>query len=247
MSSTNKIDWCSGWFNTDYYHLLYAHRNSDEAELFIKNLISNLRIPEGAKVLDIACGKGRHACTLFKYNLKVWGIDIAPNNIAEAKNNSHPAIIFEVFDMRNVYKKEYFDYAFNLFTSFGYFENEQENDATIKSISENLKKHGLLILDFFNTNFVKETIKEKEQIIINKVEFNITRKISKNRVVKKIQINDHGQQYLFEENVRLYTLDELTTLLKKFGLSVIKTFGDYHLNSLNETNSPRVILVAQKI
>lgn len=105
MSSTNKIDWCSTWFNTDYYHLLYAHRNNDEAELFIKNLILNLRIPEGAKVLDIACGKGRHACILSKYHLKVWGIDIASNSIEEAKKNSHPAITFEVFDMRNVYKK----------------------------------------------------------------------------------------------------------------------------------------------
>lgn len=247
MSSTNKIDWCSTWFNTDYYHLLYAHRNNDEAELFIKNLILNLRIPEGAKVLDIACNKGRHACILSKYHLKVWGIDIASNSIEEAKKNSHPAITFEVFDMRNVYKKNYFDFVFNLFTSFGYFENEQENDATIQSISENLKKKGLLILDFLNAEFVKKNLKENEQIIKNNIEFNITRKISKNRVVKKIQINDHGQQYLFEENVRLYTLNELTTIFNKFGLSVIKTFGDYHLSPLNEINSPRVILVAQKI
>lgn len=246
MSTSHKIDWCSNWFNTDYYHLLYAHRNHDEAELFIKNLISDLKIPEEANVLDIACGKGRHARTLFKYNLNVWGIDIAPNNIAEAKRNSHPAITFEVFDMRKTYKKNYFDYAFNLFTSFGYFETEQENEATIQSISENLKKNGLLILDFLNAAFVKKTLKKNEQIIKNNVEFNITRKISKNRIIKTIQINDHDQQYLFKENVRLYTLDELTAILKKFDLSVIKTFGDYHLNLLNDTNSPRVILIAQK-
>ena len=54
-------DWFQSWFNTPYYHMLYQHRDSKDAELFVQALVKKLAITEGDKVLDLACGRGRHA------------------------------------------------------------------------------------------------------------------------------------------------------------------------------------------
>lgn len=246
MIPQNLTDWCSNWFNTNYYHILYAHRDNREAEIFIKKIIEKHNIPQNSKVLDVACGNGRHARILANYNLNVWGIDIAENNITEAKEKSSSNIFFEVFDMRNTYKNDFYDYVFNIFTSFGYFENDEENFAAIKAITENLKVNGVFVFDYLNPSYVENTLVAEEKISRCNIDFYIKREIINNRVIKNINVYDNGNTYSFKEDVRLYNQADLIRMLKKAGLAVIAEYGDYELNLFNPLNSSRIILIAQK-
>ena len=80
----HKKQWFETWFDTEYYHILYKHRDENEADLFIDKLVRFLNIPVQSKVLDLACGKGRHAMVLHRYNLEVLGVDLSKNSIKEA-------------------------------------------------------------------------------------------------------------------------------------------------------------------
>ena len=94
--------WFANWFNSPYYHILYKNRDEKEAELFIDNLLHKLRLKKGSKLIDIACGKGRHATYFNKKGMDVVGIDLSKNSISIAKQFENPSLIFNVHDMRKV-------------------------------------------------------------------------------------------------------------------------------------------------
>src|ERR1700740_139961 len=94
------MSWFSDWFNSPYYHLLYQHRDEDEASLFIHSLIRHLQPPAGAKMLDVACGKGRHSKALADMGFDVTGIDLAADSIREAKKFESDQLHFYQHDMR---------------------------------------------------------------------------------------------------------------------------------------------------
>ena len=77
--------WYRDWFNSPYYHLLYFDRNETEARVFINRLLEYLHPPASASMLDIACGKGRHALAMAEKGFQVTGIDISPAMIEEAR------------------------------------------------------------------------------------------------------------------------------------------------------------------
>ena len=120
---TNKEkEWFESWFDSKYYHFLYQSRDDDEANEFIRRLQEKLQLDKGARILDLCCGKGRHSFILNRLGFKnVHGIDLSPNNIEYANSKLKPEIIFRKHDMRDIYRANYFDVIFNLFTSFGYF------------------------------------------------------------------------------------------------------------------------------
>ena len=128
--------WFKDWFNSPYYHLLYQNRDESEASRFIERLLEHLHPPKNARMLDIACGKGRHALQLASKGYDVTGIDLSPESIKFAEQFSHEKLQFFVHDMRRPFWIRYFNYAFNFFTSFGYFETMREHDGRLKP------KHG---------------------------------------------------------------------------------------------------------
>ena len=133
------IQWFETWFNTPYYHLLYNNRNECEAEDFITTLLKYLHPDTMAKILDVGCGKGRHSHYLAKLGYETTGIDLAAHSIEEAKKEPMPNLNFEVWDMRKVYKPSYFDIVVNLFSSFGYFDQESDDMAAIQAMADDLK------------------------------------------------------------------------------------------------------------
>ncbi|MGY0426901.1 MAG: class I SAM-dependent methyltransferase, partial [Polaribacter sp.] len=146
-------DWFTDWFNTPYYHILYKDRNNTEAQLFIKNITTFLALPKGSHILDIPCGKGRHSVFLNSLGYKVTGVDLSENNILYAKQFEKEDLHFKVADMRKAFVKTY-DTIFNLFTSFGYFENDSEDILILKNIKDRLKKNGSFVFDFLNAENV---------------------------------------------------------------------------------------------
>ena len=118
------MSWFVNWFDSPYYHALYKNRDEKEAQVFIDNLVHHLQIKKGSKLIDIACGKGRHATYFNSLGLDVVGVDLSPNSIASAKKNENNTLQFVAHDMLEVYQENHFDIVTNLITSIGYFEKD---------------------------------------------------------------------------------------------------------------------------
>jgi SAM-dependent methyltransferase len=252
MTDCSDKCWFENWFNSPYYHVLYKSRNDKEAEFFIDKIVDLIQPSGNTTFLDLGCGKGRHAIHLHKKGFDVTGIDLSPENIAFAKLEleqqaiNAPKIRFEVKDMRQIDAKETFDFVLNLFTSFGYFDNPADDYATIKAISEALKPNGKLVIDFMNANKVISNLVLHEVKIIDNVEFEITKKVENQFIIKEIKFKDKGKEYCYYEKVKALTLADFEKYFAASNLKIVDLRGNYSLDAFDLEVSPRLILVAQK-
>lgn len=238
-----KKKWYETWFDSKYYHMLYKHRDEREAEAFIKRLVNVLHLKKDARLLDLGCGKGRHAITLNKLGYDVTGIDLSEQSISHAKQFENNTLSFYVHDMRTPLRTNYFDAVFNLFTSFGYFENEKDNSNVVRSAAIQLKENGLLVIDFFNANKVHGCREEKQ---IDGVCFKIHKHIENKHVIKDIQFTDKGQTYDYTERVQLLGINDFKKYLEQHHFKTVHLFGNYLLDPFDAQTSDRLIVVAQK-
>ncbi|MFZ5552055.1 MAG: class I SAM-dependent methyltransferase [Bacteroidota bacterium] len=239
-------EWFKYWFDSEFYHRLYRHRDEKEAALFIDNICNFLQLPYEAKVLDLACGKGRHSVYLAQKGYNVTGIDISENSISQAKQQEKPGLQFIVHDMRLPLAGKNFDAVFNLFTSFGYFEKKEDDQKALASVFSMLVPGGIFVLDFMNTRQVIKNMRPEENSEAEGTLFHIKREVKNGFIQKHISFSDNGRHYAFTEKVRNYTRFELEEMLFATGLQIIATFGDYSLHPLDENDSQRLVLVAQK-
>jgi ubiquinone/menaquinone biosynthesis C-methylase UbiE len=240
------MSWFANWFDSPYYHTLYKNRDEKEAQVFINNLIDYLKIPKGSKFIDIACGKGRHAKYFNQKGMDVVGVDLSPNSINTAKKDENKNLQFSVHDMRENYQQETFDIVTNLFTSFGYFEDNKDEQKAINAMANNLKKEGILIIDFMNTKKVIANLVLNEKKTIDYIQFDITRQLKEGYILKDIQITDGKEQEQFQEKVKAITLADYSEFISNAGLKIIDIFGNYKLDNFNEKISDRLILICKK-
>lgn len=244
------MEWFKSWFNTPYYFILYKNRDFSEAEEFIKRLVLDLDLKAGAEVIDLACGKGRHSVYLNKIGYNVLGLDLSEESIAHNKGfevKTEPWLRFDVHDMRDRIQGKPVDAVFNLFTSFGFFDDEKDDAKVFHSVSEALKTEGLFVLDFLNERFVANTLQQETEVEREGITFKIDKKIEGKYVVKDIRFSDAGEDFHFYEKVKLHTLEEIHQLAKANGFQRVKLYGDYQLSSFDLETSPRCISVFKKI
>lgn len=246
MPRAQAQTWYSSWFDTPYYHILYRHRDQNEAQAFISKICQYLALNTGSMALDLACGKGRHARVMAEQGLHVTGLDLSPSSIAEASQSLAPNLSFHVHDMREVWKANHFDVVFNIFTSFGYFEDQTEDEKVVRAIHQSLKAGGLFVFDYLNAHFVEETFIPKEEKIEDDIHFFISRHITADWVIKQISFVDKGIDYTFYEKVRNYKPEHLAQLLTRNGFEILRSFGDYSLGEPSE-ESPRCIFIARRL
>lgn len=239
--------WFENWFDSPYYHLLYGHRDETEADAFIARLVEFLHPVPGARALDLACGKGRHAVALHRCGLDVTGIDLSEKSIEAAKTLETEGLSFFVHDMRHPFMVNYFDITFNLFTSFGYFETERDDVLVIKAVKTGLKTKGVFVIDFLNAAVVEESVKANPSGTVESggVTFRWEKRVEEKRVVKDIAVVDGDKTVHFTERVQLLTLADFQRLLGPY-FSIENTFGDYNLGTFDPRKSPRLILIARK-
>jgi SAM-dependent methyltransferase len=241
-----NAEWYVEWFNSPYYHLLYNNRNYSEANFFIDNLCTQLKLGPKAKIWDLACGKGRHAVALNKKGYDVIGTDLSVNNIAEASKQIKPGLEFFVHDMRQPFKISYFDAVFNLFTSIGYFKDFNDNYSVFKNVALALKHGGVFVIDFFNSNKIISSFKPDYTEKRESVTFEIKKKLIKNSIIKHIEFTDNGKKFFFEESVSLLVKRDFENFAKEAGLVLKNCFGNYSLEPFDEQNSDRLILIFKK-
>lgn len=245
-ASTSKKEWFATWFDTHYYHVLYANRDDHEAEFFIANLM-NLLHPDPKKnfMLDLACGKGRHSIFINKLGYKVKGVDLSAQSIAHAKQFENDNLSFQVQDMR-IPLAEKFTHILNLFTSFGYFDSIEENKKVMQAISSMTDEKGILVIDYLNAFKTVKNLVSNESKYINNIHFDIERKADDTHVYKYIHVTDGEFKESYMERVQLLKLADFETLLNQIGFNVTNCFGDFHLNPFDSEQSDRLIIIAQK-
>jgi len=212
--SNETVKWYASWFNTPYYHLLYKNRDDSEAKRFMDTLTQHLSIQPEESILDLACGKGRHSMYLNSLGYEVTGVDLSENSILSAKVYENERLHFNVHNMTLPYKTPH-NFVFNLFTSFGYFENEEDNISTIKSIKQNLKPNGIGVIDFFNAKQVISTLVKEEVKQVEHITFHIKRFVENGFIIKQIDFTDEGQDFSFQERVKAITLEDFKNYFEK--------------------------------
>jgi 2-polyprenyl-3-methyl-5-hydroxy-6-metoxy-1,4-benzoquinol methylase len=240
------MSWFVNWFDSPYYHILYKNRDEKEAKFFIENLVQYLSLKKSSKLLDIACGKGRHATYFNSLGFDVIGVDLSPNSITSAKENENATLQFAVHDMREVYQENRFDVVTNLFTSFGYFEKDEDEQKAINAMASNLKKEGFLVIDFMNAKKIMVNLVASEQKTIDDITFDINRKVSNQFIIKDIHITDSKTKHHFQEKVKALTLADFSDFITNAGLKIIDIFGNYKLEEFNAQTSDRLILICKK-
>lgn len=232
-------DWFESWFGEEYV-TLYPHRDAAEAE-HVMELIEG-QVPEVAKfrVLDLACGGGRHAKVLST-RWRTVGLDLSPVLLRLAHKEA-PGAEFVRGDMRVLpFRRGAFGLVVNLFTSFGYFDDDQSHHTVIEEVARVTKPGGTFVLDFLNTEHIRDTLVPYDEREIGGKVVEQRREISDDGryVTKRICIRSENREYT--ERVRLFEKQELSRMMETCGFRVSAVFGNYDGSSFTD-ESPRVIL-----
>jgi len=244
-----KAEWFDNWFDTPYYHLLYFERNHAEAAQFLDRLVAHLNPPPGCTMLDVACGKGRHAAHLAGKGFDVTGLDLSENSILAAQEAANERLHFYVHDMRQPFRINYYAYVFNFFTSFGYFRTRREHDAALRSMAQALQPGGILVMDYLNVHYAEQRLLPVFDKAVDGYNFHITKWMDETHFHKKIEVehDDFTEPHVYVETVSKFSLGDFTEMLAFQGLQVKEVFGDYALGPYHVSQTPRMIMVAEKI
>jgi SAM-dependent methyltransferase len=148
--------------------------------------------------------------------------------------------------MRLPFRTNYYDAVVNFFTSFGYFDNDRDHLVTLRNVQRNLKPGGMFLLDFFNATRVRKHLVRSETKVIDGIEFHLSKSVRGPFVYKKVEFATGGRRFVFRERVRLFSLPELSKMLRQTGLEVQHVYGGYNLTPFDELESNRLIIIAVK-
>ncbi|MBS3914989.1 MAG: methyltransferase domain-containing protein [Bacteroidetes bacterium] len=241
-----KTGWFSEWFDTEYYHMLYRRRDDAEAAAFVRTITAFLQLNPGSRVADIACGKGRHSRVLAGMGFEVHGFDLSKNNIEYATKHASGKEQFTVQDIREPYPDNNYHAAFNLFTSFGYFETRAEDLLALSNIFQMLNPGGYFVQDYINAPPVLRKLPHKSTESCSGVKFFIEKSWNPPFITKKITVEKAGASSEYQEKVKLYEADELKEMHVQCGFEVLNIFGDYQLQPVQRDISPRLIVISRK-
>ena len=235
-------EWFEQWFGEEYLRL-YPHRDDEDARRAVR-LVDEVAPLAGARVLDLACGPGRHVGPLVARGARVVGLDLSSSLLARARQRLGGDVPLVRGDMRRLpFGRDSFDIVVNLFTSFGYFSNDAEHLCVLKDVGWVLRPGGQFILDYLNASHVQAELVPREERELGTQRAVITRQLSEDAryVVKEMRFVDDGRRFI--ERVRLFTPDDLRQLLADADLHVRAQFGDYDGRPWRP-EAPRTILVA---
>ena len=245
-------EWFESWFGSPYYHILYEQRDDDEAEAFADALLRYLEPAQGSRMLDIACGEGRLSRSLAARGYDVTGIDLSHASIslaqqAEAQRGEASNLHFFVHDMRMPFYINYFDVAFNFFTSFGYFAKPRDHKMAARAFAAALKPGGFLVVDYLNRETVLAGLVPEEDVERGGIHFSIRRRYDGTHFIKEIRFTDRqGHPQHYTERVAAFGLADFLQLFRKLKLGLVNTFGDYKLQPFEPDKSPRLVMVFKK-
>jgi len=241
-------EWFQESFGEDYL-LVYKHRDFSGAYKEVQSMVQWLNLQPGSKLLDLCCGIGRHALALHDSGFDVTGVDLSDVLLQEAKKNDQAGVVrWLQGDMRQVPLQESFDAVVNLFTSFGYFEDDADNERVIAEISRLLRPGGKFIIDFLNPDYVTKQLVPKSERKEGNTWIKEIRTVDETYVRKQIILHQDGEPMKreYSERVRLYRLSQFKQMARQHEIVIERVFGDYDKSVYDEQHSPRMIMVGYK-
>lgn len=239
-------DWFKDWFASGEYHKVYKHRDSKDAVLFWDTFSSRFNINSDAFILDAACGPGRYFNMLLEKNFKVAGFDLAMPLLKIARShkpdNIENPMLFRA-DLREAAFRVKFDLILNMFTSFGYFESDEDNFRFITNCREYLTDNGIFVLDYMNETLVRNNLVPHSEKMIGDKKVVEERSINNGRVEKIINIYSGDDKTSFMESVKLYNKEELVSAITKPGYSIKEIWGSYAGEDFDRKTSERLIIL----
>lgn len=240
--------WYEQWFDRDEYELVYRERDDSEAERVVDLIVDHIPLPAGARVLDVGCGRGRHAVEFAARGFDVTGLDLSERSLeiaAKRADDQGVDVRFIRGDMREPVDTEAFDLVINLFTAFGYFEKASEHQRAVDAMATALTTGGVLVQDFLNADYVRETLVDRDARTVDGAEIIQERWISDGRINKEITLKKNGDTHAFIESVELLEPDDFRRMYDRAGLALESTLGDYDGGTYT-SSSPRLILFSRR-
>jgi SAM-dependent methyltransferase len=237
--------WYKEWFGTRYYKLLYGHRDEQDARAWVDVIVRRGEMRPGMRLLDLGCGRGRHARLFAEHGLVVTGIDLSSASIDDARSEG-TGVEFVVHDMRNPFAEASFDAVVCLFTSLGYSEDRADDQRAIANAALALVPGGLLVLDLLNGALVREGLVEEECQRTGDVIFTISRAVEGNDIVKRINVSEGNSSHQFMERVHAWTEHEVCAMVERAGLHIGSVTEGPEPRPFDEMRSPRIVVWARK-
>jgi len=241
-----KTAWFEDWFASPYYSILYAHRDEQEAEVFLQKFISSFPPNPDSKIWDLACGNGRHTRLLSRMGYEVTGTDLSAPFIRYALSHKNAKETFLLQDMRAPAPGHDFNFVFNLFTAFGYFDSEDDDLLVLERVNEGLVSGGYFVLDYLNFNVTLNNLVTQETKTMDTIDFSIRKYIRDGRLYKDITVSDKGISHHYLESIKILYLQDFEALLKQCGFTLRAIWGEYTGQTFKASESSRLILIAQK-
>ncbi len=205
----------------------------------------NVKLKKGAKILDLACGQGRHAIELASRGYNVTGLDYSSYLLLLAKKNMKVAGVQVKFvrgDMRSLGIKDEFDVVINLFTAFGYFHKESDHIKTLRSVWRSLKVGGVFLLDTVNPDFLKKHFASGVARPLSEGKHTVEHVLtSDRRWIMRINSGKNSRV----SSTRIFDRSELKQLFSEADFTVKKIWGNFTGNSIQNKNR-RIIILGQK-
>lgn len=238
--------WYKESFGEDYL-LVYRHRSKEQAKQEINQLIRWLNLTPDDHILDLCCGSGRHAISLAEAGYHAIGIDLSKTLLGKAIQDAKGLPVYFVHgDMRNLpFVDQSFQVVLNLFTSFGYFEQNESNRKVLKEIVRVLQPGGRFCIDFLNESYVRRHLVPESKRRIGDALIHEVREIKGDSVIKTLRIIDSDHERVYFERVKMYSKSEMLEMLKQAGLTVEQMYGNF-LGQPYTKNSERMILIGRK-
>ncbi len=235
-------EWFEEWFGEEYLQL-YPHRDFAEAERAVGLILDRVGFTAGWRVLDVACGAGRHARAFQAAGAHCIGLDLSAALLKVASEVTTAPLVRA--DMRALpVRAGSMDLTVNLFTSFGYFDHDAEHALALGEMVATLRPRGWFVIDFLNARSVRRKLVPRETQRVNGVDVQVDRSVSPDgRYVCKTIRQDGGRR--FTERVRLFGAEEIEAMLAAAGVTVRERFGDYDASPMLP-QSPRTILIGQR-
>jgi SAM-dependent methyltransferase len=244
--------WYTTFFGEDYLRVYVPYLTPERTRAEVMGILRLLNLPGGARILDLACGYGRHSIPLAAVGYQVTGLDLSDAQLRRARVTAQDAAVDVRWlqgDMRALPFASEFDAVINIFTAFGYLESTEQDIEVLRQVQKALVPGGAFLLetasrDSLVRHYVPADIGHLADgtLVLQEQQFDLR---SGRLAVRLALVAPDGKRQEYRQSIRIYTLTELDALLANAGLQLQACYGDLDGSALDLT-SRRLVLLARK-
>ncbi len=252
MQAMEKTPWYEQIFNEEYLQRYSPMLTPERTTAEVEGVCELLALSPGSRLLDLCCGHGRHTVPLARRGYRMTGLDLSECFLRHAQANAAEEgveVQWVRSDMRRIPFEGCFDAVVNLFTAFGYLEDEAEDQKVLQGVVRALKPGGVFLMEIIHRDsllrrFAESGVQRLEDgtLVLEERSFDLP---TSRQEVKGTLIYPDGRRSGFSHSLRLYTAAELTAMFRSAGLAGVVVYGGLDGSRLT-LESRRLVITGQK-